>query len=75
MPFSIENNLVGGATRNLAKNIQQKTREIRGLNSFPDLIGGGEESRTPVQKHCIISFSECSLYFEIRSFDAYKQAS
>ena len=42
---------------------------------FVHTNGGGEESRTPVQKHCIISFSECSLYFEIRSFDAYKQAS
>ena len=42
---------------------------------FVHTNGGGEESRTPVQKHCIISFSECSLYFKIRSFDAYKQAS
>ena len=34
--------LAGGATRNLSKNIQQKTREIRGFNLFPDLHGGGK---------------------------------
>jgi hypothetical protein len=39
------------------------------------LTGGGEESRTPVQRHHYIGFSERILYFKIRSIDAYRRAS
>ena len=39
---------------------KQKAREIRGLSSCVDLIGGGEGNRTPVQKHRHMAFSERS---------------
>jgi site-specific DNA recombinase len=42
---------------------------------FVHLNGGGEENRTPVQRHHYIGFSERILYFKIRSIDAYRRAS
>jgi len=41
----------------------------------PDLHGGGEENRTPVQRHYHTGFSERSLWFRFRPFDAHRQAS
>lgn len=42
---------------------QQKSRVLRGFSAFSNLIGGGEENRTPVQRHCHKGFSERSLQF------------
>ena len=36
------------------------------MSTFRIGCGGGEESRTPVQKHCYIGFSERSQQFEFR---------
>lgn len=38
---------------------------------FVHTSGGGEENRTPVQKHCCSDFSERSQYFRFRAIDAY----
>ena len=38
------------------------------------MIGGGEGSRTPVQKHCYMLFSERSLRFDFRALVAHRRA-
>ena len=38
------------------------------------MIGGGEGSRTPVQKHCYMLFSERSLRFGFRASAARRRA-
>ena len=38
---------------------------------FVHTNGGGEGSRTPVQKYCYRTFSECSQQFKLRAFVAY----
>lgn len=44
-----------------SKDITKADIDALYMSSHIDLTGGDEENRTPVRKHCRISFSECIL--------------